>query len=84
MKFEDLTPEEQKAARAFAEAISKPESYYNDIINSGMCNSIIEGYILLALDEAGIEITRDQRRIISHVFDNYSAEEARERADEYC
>lgn len=39
---------------------------------------------MLALDEAGIRITRDQRRIISHVFDNYSTEEARERADEYC
>ena len=79
MKFE-LTPEDQKAARAFAEAISKPQSYYNDIINSGMCNSIIEGYILLALDEAGIDLTRAQRNSISRVFDNYSAEDARKRA----
>ena len=80
MKFEELTPEEQRAAKAFAEAISKPQSYYNDIINSGMCNSIIEGYILLALDEAGIDLTRAQRNSISRVFDNYSAEDARKRA----
>ena len=45
-----------------------------------MCNSIIEGYILLALDEAGIDLTRAQRNSISRVFDNYSAEDARKRA----
>jgi hypothetical protein len=80
MKFEELTPEEQRAAKAFAEAIRKPPEHYNEIINSGMCNSIIEGYILLALDEAGIDLTRAQRNSISRVFDNYSAEDARKRA----
>lgn len=82
MKFEELTPEEQAAAKRFAEAIRKPPEHYNEIINSGMCNSIIKGYILLALDELELTDTQnaaDLSRTIEHLFDNYSAEQARQR-----
>ncbi len=65
---------------AFKNAIMKPESHYNNIIDSGMCNSIIEGYILLAMDELGIELKNGQRRVISYLFDNYNAQDARNRA----
>ena len=82
MKFEELTPEEQATAKRFAAAIMQPPEHYNEIINSGMCNSIVKGYILLALDELGLTDQQDRAdlsRTIEHLFDNYSAEQARQR-----
>ena len=82
MKLEDMTPEEQAAAKRFAAAIMQPPEHYNEIINSGMCNSIVKGYILLALDELGLTDQQDRAdlsRTIEHLFDNYSAEQARQR-----
>lgn len=82
MKLEDMTPEEQAAAKRFAAAIMQPPEHYNEIINSGMCNSIVKGYILLALDELGLtdqQNRADLSRTIEHLFDNYSAEQARQR-----
>ncbi len=82
MKLEELTPEEQAAAKRFAAAIMQPPEHYNEIINSGMCNSIVKGYILLALDELGLtdqQNRADLSRTIEHLFDNYSAEQARQR-----
>lgn len=81
MKFEELTPEEQEAARAFREALAKPPEYYNGVINSGFCNGIITGYIMLAFDELGLTKELDSRAkgIIGRLFDHYDAEDARER-----
>ena len=82
MKLEDMTPEEQAAAKRFAAAIMQPPEHYNEIINSGMCNSIVKGYILLAFDELGLTDQQDRAdlsRTIEHLFDNYSAEQARQR-----
>ena len=82
MELEDMTPEEQAAAKRFAAAIMQPPEHYNEIINSGMCNSIVKGYILLALDELGLtdqQNRADLSRTIEHLFDNYSAEQARQR-----
>lgn len=47
----------------------------NDMCDSGMFNDIIEGYILLACDEAGKELGIN----ISNLFNKYSAQEARNR-----
>ena len=85
MKLEDMTPEEQAAAKRFAAAIMQPPEHYNEIINSGMCNSIVKGYILLALDELGLTDQQDRADLnytLDRLFDDYSAEQARERAAE--
>lgn len=47
----------------------------NDMCDSGMFNEIIEGYILLAFDEAGIKLDMQ----LSRLFDMYSAQDARDR-----
>ncbi len=47
----------------------------NDMCDSGMFNDIIEGYILLACDEAGKELGIN----ISNLFNKYSAQDARNR-----
>lgn len=63
--------------------MGKPKEYFNEIIDSGMCNSIISGYILLALDELGIELTREQLGSFNHImgmmFDTADAQQARKR-----
>ena len=74
MEFDKLTPEEQERTREFWRLTKQPPEYFNNIINSGMCNSIITGYILLASQNAA-----DVNRIAAHIFDDYSAEQARER-----
>ncbi len=79
MRFEELSPKEQKSAITFGNTVTKPESHYNGIVDSGMFNRIIEGYILLAMDELGIELKNGQRGVISYLFDNYSAQDARNR-----
>ena len=47
----------------------------NDMCDSGMFNEIIEGYILLACDEAGKELDIN----ISNFLSRYSAQDARNR-----
>lgn len=47
----------------------------NDMCDSGMFNEIIEGYILLAFDEAGKELDIN----ISNFLSRYSAQDARNR-----
>ena len=67
--------------------IGKPKEYFNEIIDSGMCNSIIIGYILLALDELDIELTKEQHCIFNHIismmFDTAGAEQARKRYNSF-
>lgn len=82
MKFDELTPEEQEQMREFWKLTKQPPEYFNRIINSGMCNSIIKGYVLIALDELGLTNAKsaaEVNSVITHLFDDYSAEEARER-----
>lgn len=64
-------------------AIMLPKEHYNRVVNTGMCNSIIEGYILLALDLIGEELGKDITQIVSlsRLLDTYSAEQARERTN---
>lgn len=79
--FDELTPEEKKSFIQFAKTVNKPPEHYNEIVNSGMCNSIIEGYILIALDQLDLinDDNRDNIAKIHWIFDEFSAEEARER-----
>lgn len=82
MRFDELTPEEQEQMREFWKLTKQPPEYFNRIINSGMCNSIIKGYVLIALDELGLTNAKsaaEVNSVITHLFDDYSAEEARER-----
>lgn len=59
----------------------KPKEYFNTIADSGMCNDIIGGYILLVLDK--LELTQKQKRNINNfiysVFEDYDAQQARQR-----
>lgn len=82
MEFDKLTPEEQERTREFWRLTKQPPEYFNNIINSGMCNSIITGYIFLAMDRLGLADSQnaaDVNRVAAHIFDDYSAEQARER-----
>ena len=75
MKFEDLSPAEREEMKETFAMWRKPPEYFDKIVNSGMCNSIINGYILLAFDVAGVK----PQKGISHLLDEYSADEARKR-----
>lgn len=55
------------------ELMLKPVEFFNEIIDSGMCNSIINGYIQIAFDTVGIKPPKE----INHLIEVYSAEEAR-------
>lgn len=83
MEFDKLTPEEQERMCEFWRLTRQPPEYFNNIINSGMCNSIITGYILLAMDRLELADSQnaDVNRIAAHIFDDYSAEQARERKE---
>lgn len=65
------------SAKAVAELWKKPPEYFNDIVDSGMCNSIISGYVLLVLEEMGIERPTDIYKTINTVLDFKNAQAAR-------
>ncbi|MCM1062640.1 MAG: ParB N-terminal domain-containing protein [Eubacterium sp.] len=67
------------SAKAAAELWKKPPEYFNEIIDSGMCNSIISGYVLLVLEEMGIECPADIFRIINRILDFKGAQAARDK-----
>lgn len=75
MNFKDLSPAERGEMKETFAMWRKPPEYFDKIVDSGMCNSIITGYILLAFDMAGVKPPKG----ISHLFDEYSADEARKR-----
>lgn len=57
----------------------KPPEYFNDIVNSGMCNSIISGYILLVLEELQVDCPKNILHIINGIFDTCGAQTARDK-----
>lgn len=65
----------QKAISSMMSIYNKTPEEINDMCDSGMFNSIIQGYILLAFDEAGFE----PKIKLSRLFDDYSAQDARDR-----
>ena len=79
MEFKDLTPEEQERYKEFMALTKKPPEYFDRIIDSGMCNNIITGYIILVLDNMGIK----SPAYLEPLFDRYSAKDARERLNKH-
>ena len=67
------------AAQAMKELWVKPPEYFNDIVNSGMCNSIISGYILLVLEELQVDCPKNILHIINGIFDTCGAQTARDK-----
>ena len=67
------------AAKAMAELWVKPPEYFNDIVNSGMCNSIISGYVLLVLEELQVDCPKNILHIINGIFDTCGAQTARDK-----
>lgn len=80
-KYEELSEESKVAIKAFHEMLMKKPEEINGMCDSGMFNSIIEGYILLAFDSLDLtEIHKEKLKHVSKLFDEYSAAEARDRA----
>lgn len=67
------------AAEAMKELWIKPPEYFDDIVDSGMCNSIITGYIMLVLDELEVDYPKNILHIINSIFDTCGAQVARDK-----
>lgn len=67
------------AAKAMKELWVKPPEYFNNIVDSGMCNSIISGYVLLILEAMEIERPSNILKIINSVLDFQNAQAARDK-----
>ncbi len=74
-----LTEADIEKAKAIAELWKKPPEYFNEIIDSGMCNSIISGYVLLVLEKMGIDRPVDIFKTINSVLDFKDAQAARDK-----
>ena len=74
-KDEVAVQNEHRAIDITADMFKRSPEEINDMCDSGMFNEIIEGYILLACDEAGIKLDMQ----LSRLFDMYSAQDARDR-----
>lgn len=84
-EFEDNEQQMSENAERFKNLALLPDGYFNDIVDSGMCNSIITGYMLLAFDElceimSLKKISDDTlEKIINDIFDWKNASAARKR-----
>lgn len=79
-KYDELSPEAKRWIDNFHSMMRKKPEEINEMCDSGMFNSIIEGYILLAFDALELtEIHKDKLQHVSKLFDEYSAQEARDR-----
>ncbi|MCM1059029.1 MAG: ParB N-terminal domain-containing protein [Eubacterium sp.] len=67
------------SAKSLWELWKKPPEYFDEIIDSGMCNSIISGYVLLVLEEMGKEPPSYIFSIINGVLDSKNAQAARDK-----
>lgn len=81
MPTDEEDMEMRERAKAAAEAMKelwvKPPEYFNEIIDSGMCNSIITGYIMLVLEELKVDYPKNILHIINSIFDTCGAQTAR-------
>ena len=75
----ELREKAKIAAEGMKELWVKPPEYFNEIVDSGMCNSIISGYVMLVLEELGIDYPKDIYHIINSIFDSCGAQEARDK-----
>lgn len=74
-----LSEKEMEKVKATTTLWREPPEHFNDIVDSGMCNSIITGYILLVLEKLNVDYPKDVLHIINSVFDFYGAQEARDK-----
>ena len=83
MPTDEEDMEMRERAKAAAEVMKKlwvkPSEYFNEIIDSGMCNSIITGYIMLVLEELKVDYPKNILHIINSMFDTFGAKAAREK-----
>lgn len=75
----ELREKAKAAAETMKELWVKPPEYFNDIVNSGMCNSIISGYVLLVLEELQVDCPKNILHIINGIFDTCGAQTARDK-----
>lgn len=64
-------------AKSLSELMIKPPQYFNEIVDSGMCNSIITGYIMLVLEDLEVDYPKNILHIINSIFDSCGAQAAR-------
>lgn len=64
----------------FAELVSMSDEEREEIINSGLFNTMIQGYCILAMKQAGFTQEEVDRLDFVHLFDSISAWEARKAA----
>lgn len=64
----------------FAELIAMTDAEREEIINSGLFNTMIQGYCILAMKQAGFSQKEVDRLDFVHLFDSVSAWEARQAA----
>ncbi len=78
---EDMEMREKavEKAKALAELWKQPAEYFNEIVDSGMCNSIITGYIMLVLEELEVDCPKNILHLINSVFDTCGAQTARDK-----
>lgn len=69
--------------KIFIEMLSRSEKEINEMCDSGMFNSIIQGYCLCLLDRLGAKFNDNDINIITNdILDFVSSEEARKRYKE--
>lgn len=64
----------------FAELVQMTDEQREEIINSGLFNTIIQGYCIMAMNQAGFTQEEVDRLDFVHLFDSISAWEARKAA----
>ncbi len=64
----------------FAELVQMTDEQREEIINSGLFNTTIQGYCIMAMKQAGFTQEEVDRLDFVHLFDSISAWEARKAA----
>lgn len=76
MNFTDLSPEQQKKILETQRICMKSPEEINDLCDTGMFNSIIEGYCRIVLDDLGLTDKLNGYSFF-RLFDTVGAAEAR-------
>lgn len=67
--------------QVFLDLINKSEEEIADMIDSGMMNSFIEAYAVIAMQDAGFKVKDIKKLDFSYIFDFYGAKEAKNKAN---
>ena len=80
MRYSELTPEQKKSVDFQREMMSKKPADIDRMCDTGMFNSIIEGYCRIVFDDLGLTDKLKGYSFYS-LFDMVSAKQAREKSD---